>query len=244
MNRSRKTNNPEQLQLFPESELDHLRKKRILQILETELAAPVDIALTRNRSVVLYSRKKNGKFQIRMHQLFLHADRRIISALAELINKGSKPARIIINNYLKSHRRRIESDKTRRTLILNPKGKVYDLQKILKEIAPKYGLSARGLRITWSDARIRRGQQSIRLGSYNHEEKLIRVHSSLDDESVPLYFVKYIVYHELLHALIPPEGGRGRRNFHPGEYHQLEKKFEHYQAARRFEKHITSHWLH
>jgi predicted metal-dependent hydrolase len=133
--------------------------------------------------------------------------------------------------------------KSARAIVLEPKGKVYDLEKILRELAKKYDLHPRRIKITWSRSRIRKGQQTIRLGSYNHDERLIRVHSSLDQASVPQYFVEYIVYHELLHALVPPENKRGKKDFHPPEYHKLEQKFEHFKEARKFEKYITSHWL-
>jgi predicted metal-dependent hydrolase len=234
---------PEQLQLFPETEIDHLRKERIVKMLENELAAPVDVELTRNRSAVLYSRKRTGSFQVRMHQVFLLADRRVIRAVADLIRKGSKPARVIINEYIKLHQKDIMRQKSARAIVLEPKGKVYDLEKILRELAKKYDLHPRRIKITWSRSRIRKGQQTIRLGSYNHDERLIRVHSSLDQASVPQYFVEYIVYHELLHALVPPENKRGKKDFHPPEYHKLEQKFEHFKEARKFEKYITSHWL-
>lgn len=235
---------PEQLQLFPESEIDHIKKERIVKILRSELAAPVDVALTENRSSILSSRKKSGQFEVRMHRVFLQADRRVIKAVADLIKRGSKPARVIINDYIKSHQRQIQSDRASRVLVLYPKGKAYDLEQIINNIARRYKLSRRGVRVTWSSSKIRRGQQTIRLGSYNHDEKLIRVHSSLDSLKVPRYFVEYIVYHELLHARIPPQSKSGRRDFHPGEYHQLEQRFERFKDARKFEKYITSRWLH
>jgi len=238
-----KNHMPEQLLLFPESELDHIKKKRIIRILSEELSAPVDIELTLNRSLVLSSRKRHGTFQVRMHQAFLHADHRIIKAVADLIKKGSKPARIMINEYLKTHSRQIQPKRKTRALILNAQGKTYDLMKIMREIKTKYGIAKRGVKITWSNARLHKRQQSIRLGSYNHDEKLIRVHPSLDNPSVPKYFVEYIVYHELLHALVPPQDRPGRRNFHPREYHHLEKQFEHFKEARKYEKYITNHWL-
>ena len=236
---------PEQLLLFPESELDHLKKRRIEKILERELESPVDISLTRNRSVLLSIQRRHGKVQVRMNQVFLQADRRVIRAVADLINrKSSRLAKAIINDYIKTRGRFMQSKKRTRALILNPKGKNYDLEEIMKQLSQKYELPSRGVKITWGSARIRRGQQSIRLGSFYQDDKLIRVHPRLDDPEVPKYFVEYIVYHELLHAAVPPEDRRGRRNFHPGPYHKLEKKFDNYQAARKFEKFILSHWLH
>jgi len=234
---------PQQLLLFPETETEHQKKQRIVKILESELAAPVKIALTRNRSSVLTCRRQRGRVEIKMHQVFLSADRRVLKAVADLIRKGSQPARRVIDAYLRLHRGQIQRAKKARAVILNPGGKVYDLEKILKDLKRKYNLHPRGVKITWAYSRIRRRQRSIRLGSFHQDEKLIRVHASLDNPSVPRYFVEYIVYHELLHALVKPEERPGRRNFHPRQYHALEKKFEHFKQARKFEKYITAHWL-
>jgi len=236
---------PEQLLLFSESELDHLKKQRIEKILESELEAPVEISLTRNRSVVLSIQRRHGKVSVRMHQVFLRADRRVIRAVADLIKKkSSRLAKSIINDYIRTRSRFMQSKKRTRALILNPKGKIYDLEEILHGLAQKYELPSRGVKITWGSSRIRKGQQSIRLGSFYQDEKLIRVHPRLDHEEVPKYFVEYIVFHELLHAAVPPQDKRGRRNFHSAQYHENEEKFEDYQAARKYEKFILSHWLH
>ena len=58
--------------------------------------------------------------------------------------------------------------------------------------------------------RARAGQaprRSIKLGSYSATERLIRVHPALDRPWVPRYFVSYIVYHEMLHHVIPSSQG-------------------------------------
>jgi len=243
MSKKKKSKSKVQLYLFPESELVRLKKRRIIKMLEAELSRPVELLLTNNRSVVLSSRRSRKGIEIRLHQVFLQADRRVILAVADLIKKGSQPAREIIDQYIRKHQRKIQSKKKRKTLILRTQGKVYDLAKILKRLGEKYHLPTRGIKITWSNARLRPGQGSIRLGSYNHDQRLIRVHPALDDIRVPRYFVEYIVYHELLHALIPPVSRNGRRNFHPAKFRELEKKFTYYQQAREFEKYITRHWL-
>ncbi len=234
---------PEQLQLFPETELDHLKKLRIARILEDELEAPVDITITKNRSVVITSKRRQGRVQVRLHQVFLYADRRVIKAVGELICKGSKPARFLIDSYIRLHQRGIKIGKKKKTLVLISQGKVYDLKSMLKELGETYRVPTRGIRITWSDAKIRRGQQSIRLGSFIRDDKLIRVHPALDDPKVPKYFVEYIVYHELIHSLVKPVSRKGWTDFHPKDYYQWEKKFENYQKAQEFERYFIGKWL-
>jgi hypothetical protein len=235
--------NPEQLELFAISSLEDQKKQHIIKMLEERLDAPVDLALTRNRSLMINSRKNDGRFQVRMHQVFLHADRRIILAVADIIKKGSKPAHKLINSYIQSHNRQIQTNRKKKVFILNPKGKVYDLRNILDEVAEKYNLSQRGIKITWSHSRIRKGQKSIRLGAYFQEDKLIRVHPALDKAEVPKFFVEYIVYHELLHAAVPPVKRNGRNSFHPPDYGKQEQQFDRYEEAQEFEKFFVKCWL-
>jgi len=243
MRKKHHTPDPQQLELFPETELDHLQKLRIGRILEDSLNSAVDIIITKNRSVVISSRRRQGRVQVRLHQVFLRADRRIIKAVAELIGKGSKPARVMIDSYICRHQRGIQLGKKKKALVLSSRGKVYDLRNILRELGEKYNVPTRGIRITWSDARIRRGQETIRLGSFIREDRLIRVHPALDDEKVPKYFVEYIVYHELIHSLVKPVSRKGWTDFHPKDYYHWEKKFKDYQKAVKFENYFTGKWL-
>ena len=65
---------------------------------------------------------------------------------------------------------------------------------------------------------------TIKLGSYSAVDRLIRVHPALDQKWVPRYFVAYIVYHEMLHHVIPGSRGLGRVNLHPPEFKEREKR--------------------
>jgi hypothetical protein len=79
-------------------------------------------------------------------------------------------------------------------------------------------------------------RDTIKLGSYSAEERLIRVHPVLDRKWVPRYFVSYIVYHELLHHLIPA-GTSGRRDtVHPPELLRREREFRHFERAMVWEQ--------
>ena len=60
----------------------------------------------------------------------------------------------------------------------------------------------------------------------------MRVHPLLDDDRVPRFFVEYIVFHELLHAVVPAEKSGGRRYDHSVTYRKLERSFPRYDEAR------------
>jgi hypothetical protein len=58
----------------------------------------------------------------------------------------------------------------------------------------------------------------------------------LDAAFVPRYFVEYIVYHEMLHHVLPPRLQNGRRELHGPAFVARERQFENYQAALSWER--------
>ena len=95
--------------------------------------------------------------------------------------------------------------------------------------------------VSWGRHTRPRGKQrgTIKLGSYSATERLIRVHPALDHEWVPRYFVSYIVYHELLHHLIPAVVDGGRISLHCPAFTRREREFRHYERALEWEqKHL------
>ncbi|MCE9593090.1 MAG: hypothetical protein K8S98_02755 [Planctomycetes bacterium] len=95
--------------------------------------------------------------------------------------------------------------------------------------------------ITFGRAGAARARRSLRLGSYDPRAHLIRIHPVLDQDFVPRWFVRYIVFHELLHAAIPIERGRdGRRVFHGPRFRARERAFSDYARAIEWERaHLT-----
>ena len=89
--------------------------------------------------------------------------------------------------------------------------------------------------ITWGRWSTLRGRRrTIRLGSYDHREGLIRIHPALDQEWVPRELVEAVVHHELLHAALPPRESGGRRCLHGPEFRRLERELPQHTVAERW----------
>lgn len=85
-------------------------------------------------------------------------------------------------------------------------------------------------RLSWSKTRSTR-----RFGHQDTDHDCIVISRALDDPKVPEFVLDYVVYHELLHILIPPRRGRGgRRIVHPKEFKQAEAKFPQRDQAERW----------
>jgi hypothetical protein len=128
-----------------------------------------------------------------------------------------------------------------RRLSLCPVGDVLDLREIAADLNQRYFEGRLKVRISWGKAagenahpasNCRRTRTaSLQLGSYSYEDRLIRIHRVLDRPSVPRYVVESVVYHELLHADLPPVTRRGRRYFHTPEFRRRERHFRHFERA-------------
>lgn len=74
-------------------------------------------------------------------------------------------------------------------------------------------------------------KSTTRLGFYDAERKLLVVSSVFDRWRVPAYMVNFILYHEMLHILIPVRVLNGRRRVHTAEFKKLERAFPEYEKA-------------
>ncbi len=125
----------------------------------------------------------------------------------------------------------------RRTVVLRPYGKLYNLQEIYEELNNEYFDAKLDLRISWFGNGVSVPKTRMLFGSYNHQTKLIKINRLLDRASVPEYFVRYIIYHEMLHDLLPPiRQKNGRRSIHHKEFNAREKQFPDYALAQEFLK--------
>lgn len=116
-------------------------------------------------------------------------------------------------------------------------GKVYDLEKIYQDLNLRLFEGSLDLHIGWFGRQ--RSGRALRavLGSYHEEEKLIRIHRSLDRDDIPLFFMQYIIYHEMVHSVVPREYSRsGRTIFHGKKFKECEKRFPLYDSAIAWEK--------
>lgn len=124
-----------------------------------------------------------------------------------------------------------------RNTIHSAQGKHYDLQSIYDRLNSMYFDSSLELEIRWFGCPHRKVRTTRILGLYDFERCLIKVHRLLDHPRFPPYFISYIVYHEMLHSVLPPVRKRGGRSkIHHGEFKERERCFAEYEMAREFEK--------
>jgi hypothetical protein len=210
------------------------------QALERKLrvasTGPVVLSITDNRHSIITHRVQRGILHARVHHMFLVAPAPIVDALVRYVTRGDRYASATLSDYIDANGFRLARRKRNAPLVA--KGKHHDLLKLFGEINNRYFDGEVNALITWgkrptTKAKLRR---TIKLGSYSAVDRLIRVHPALDQKWVPRYFVAYIVYHEMLHHVIPGSRGLGRVNLHPPEFKAREKEFRHFERVLEWEK--------
>ena len=79
-------------------------------------------------------------------------------------------------------------------------------------------------------------RRAIKLGTYSATERLIRIHPVLDKPWVPRYFVSFVIYHEMLHHVMPTTIVSGRRVLHPPLFMARERFFRDFDRAMAWER--------
>jgi len=207
--------------------------------LDQAFGGVVQLSVTDNRRRMVTRTQMNGVLKVRVHMMFLDASERVVDALVRYVVDGDREASEVVGEFIESNSHRIRAVQLVRGP-LRPRGNVHDLYAILSDVSQRYlGSSAPpDVLITWGRHTHPSGgpRKTIKLGSYSATERLIRIHPVLDREWVPRYFVSYIVYHELLHHVVPSVKDGGRALLHSAEFLRREREFRFFERAMEWER--------
>jgi len=213
----------------------------VRQALERRLTAafpgPVLLSITDNRHSMISHSTERGVLHVRVHHMFLDAPPDVLDMLVLYLTRGDRLASVGVGRFIEDASSRIVRHTPRSSL--DTKGKVHDLLTIFEDVNARYFDSSVTALITWGKGGRRRekARTTIKLGSYSAPERLIRIHRALDRSWVPRYFVAFIVFHEMLHHVLPgARTGGGRRVLHSSLFHERERAFRYFDRAIDWEK--------
>lgn len=211
------------------------------------------LILTDNRRTILSVKPgrpgDRTQLALRIHRSFLGAPPEVLQAVAVFLTtqKGterSREALAVIRRHFGAHR----PERKPRRAVLRPEGETCDLRTIVDDLNQRYFAGRLRVDVTWGRSsmgeahqcrgRARKGARartsSLQLGSYSYEDRLIRLHRVLDQPGIPRYVIEAVVFHELLHADMPPLVRNGRRYFHTPEFREREREYRHLDKADRW----------
>ncbi|MDA1044551.1 MAG: DUF45 domain-containing protein [Verrucomicrobia bacterium] len=224
-------------------EVPAIEPTALVAFLNDDALRVVDVTLTRNRvsmiSVVFPPHRRDA-VQLRLHEKFLDAPLDTLHALRTYLRTRRRSAWQTVADYA----RRIPTQgvQATRSPRLRTRGDVYDLGVIFAEVNATFFNGRVDCGIGWGRQRVTRRRRSrwrsIRYGSWDAATRRIRIHPLLDDTRVPAAFVRYIVFHEMLHTVVPSEHRNNRRYDHSPQFRKLERQFPEWSAMQDLSKQL------
>lgn len=217
--------------------------------LTERLGAPVRVDFGRSRTAPVQARagrddRGGHVWEIRLHGMFRRAPLDVREALVKWLRVGRRATRAgpVLDAWI--HGELARHPAKARRLRLETGGEHHDLQRLSealfesefhRDFAPQ-GSAARP-RISWGRRVASKSRRSLRLGSFEPESRVVRVHPVLDQAAVPDWFVVFVLKHELLHAAVDAyRDASGRWVHHGPEFRAREASWPEYEPAVAWER--------
>lgn len=124
-------------------------------------------------------------------------------------------------------------------------GRYFNLRAIFDKLNARYFRNRlRGYSILWGRRRKERPRDQIVFGTIQEEDRVIRIHPLLDRHFIPTWFVEYVMYHEMCHAVVPDQfDSSGRRIVHHEKFFARERRFHWFRRAKLWEQENLGRFL-
>ncbi|OGW54370.1 MAG: hypothetical protein A2Y81_04520 [Nitrospirae bacterium RBG_13_43_8] len=196
----------------------------------------ISLVFTDNSTSLLSMRTKDDSLFLRMHWMFLSAGEEVIREMADFA-KRRKCRTPLIRKFINDHQACMrKKEQNIGQLRIRAQGRFYNLREIFGGLNNEYFRDKITASIIWGRGRARKIVKKRTLGSYCGQEDMIRINPILDRKYVPKYFIRYIVYHEMLHSVLRGQRKNDRRSVHPPEFRKRERLFKDYAKAISWER--------
>lgn len=203
--------------------------------LSGQLGREVRVRYGRARRQVIVAYPERAGLRVRMNQAFERAPEPVRIAVADWLRVGrnARAACRELDGWIASIVSTLGPPRLPRILV---RGAHHDLGELILELMaqefPALPEERRPSGVTWGRRGPRGAQRSLQLGSFDPETALIRIHPVLDQPAVPRWFVRYVLFHELLHAdLNQPCSTAKRAQHHGREFRKREAAYADTAAA-------------
>jgi hypothetical protein len=201
--------------------------------LELHSGLQLGLTLTDNRSTMMTVKRNTGGqgAEVRVHRMFLAANPGVVKALALWIRRDRcRRSGRVLDSFIQENQHLVRGPSPKRRLRTG--GTHFDLERLYREVNAAEFDGTVDVGITWGRRPARRSRRSIRFGSFTPTDNLVRIHPYLDQAFVPEYFVRYIVFHEMLHAHLGIEElPSGRRSIHTREFCNREQIYPDFERS-------------
>jgi len=201
------------------------------RLLGAKLEYRVRVQFGRARTQPVRANYEGSNLDLRLHEFFRTAPPEVADDLAAWLRSGrrARGACTRLDRWIDDQLAALPK-KAPRSIALVTRGDVHDLEPMARALFDREFAAAFEGRprpaITWGRRGPSRARRSMQLGCYVRESHLVRMHSVLDQAAVPEWFVRFVLFHEILHAAMPA----GLRPHGP-EFRARERAYPDYAAA-------------
>lgn len=216
-----------------------MTEENLINSLKKKTNQDFSFEIVENTSTILQIKSSpEGIKKVKIHKCFIHAPEEVIDLLAQ---------------YIKGNRKKLQRKKlvmfARKTLSCKPQkktkiehtGKFYDLKSIFDSLNEKYFNNSITSQITFGKRNKKERNRSIVFGNYNPQKNIIRINRALDNSYVPDFFIRYIVFHEMLHAYLFLNGERFHS--HSRTFKKMEKLYPEHKIAENWKRENLSFFI-
>jgi len=206
----------------------HLKK-----FLEEKTDKKIHIEVSKDRRNLVQIITKQDEKIVKIHQNLVNAPHPIIRAIADFI--AGKEKRKNKKTIVEYARKNPQIFSKQRKMNIDVTGKFYNLKQVFDKINEQFfnGFLS-SVNISFGKRYYSKRHRSIVFGNYCPETNLIRINRSLDSDSVPEFFLEYIVFHEMLHAYLYllDSGSTG----HTKKFKMMEKELPNLEKAEKWKR--------
>lgn len=215
--------------------------QRIAGYLSIRLPEPVDVVFNDNRRTMVSLKRRSGRLKVRLHRLFRHADPGILDALALYLGKRDSASSKALDDFISSHRAEVRPAPRAKPKPRLREGSHHDLAAVLARVNETYFQGRIKVDIRWGRSPAKRRRRRAKtvsraLATYSYEDCTIRVSPVLDSPAVPEFMLEWVVYHEMLHHVLPVEESGDKKRYHTERFKRLERAFVKYEDAKSWER--------
>lgn len=199
------------------------------------LQRSVSVRYGRALRQVLTATSAPSELRVRMNAVFGRAPLDVRQAVADWLRSGKRAKRACrrLDEWIADVAGTLGPPRAPRIVT---RGRIHDLAEIAADLLQhEFAALPRERRpaITWGRRGSSKIRRSLQLGSFDPDAHLVRVHPALDQPGVPRSFVRYVLFHELLHAeLAEPCAERKKRAVHHSAgFRAREAAYRGYDAA-------------
>ncbi len=193
------------------------------------------VVVVHNRSTIFSLRERDRGLHFHVHWAALEHEQDLVASVVHKDAVAWKRIQVAFGRW-RAAQEQAGTLRPARQEALEPAGEVHDLARLFQEQNEAHFQGALAAPIGWGRWPAEGARSRIRLGSCGGKPPRIRLHPVLDHADVPVEFVRFIVFHEMLHLAMPPRPGSGsRRLVHPASFRAAERAHPDYAFATAWE---------